>query len=129
MSSVVFRSSKLELEIAADERRGIQRRKRRKAELADNEGQGKYLSGGRRRRPKRDIGNCGNGTAGGTEGLDGVVVEDGEELVVAEGEETGADTTGEKQGFNLSTETVQGLPARTNTNVLSFLSRTLKGPT
>ena len=31
--------------------------------------QGEYLSGGRRRRPKRDVGNCGNGTAGGTKGL------------------------------------------------------------
>ena len=36
----------------------------------------------------------------------------------------GADITGEKKGFNLSTETVQGLFARSKVNVFSLLSRT-----
>ena len=111
------------------------------------ESQGENLSGGRRRRPKRDVGvgNCGDGTAGGTEGregsgeseeseeregLDDLLGVEGTGGLVEEGRAgTGADITGKKHGFNLSTETVQGLPPRTNTNVFSFFCRTSKGPT
>ena len=35
----------------------------------------------------------------------------------------GADLSAGKKGFNLSTETVQGLPARSNMNVFSERSR------
>ena len=50
----------------------------------------------------------------------------GEDLVgeVLGGQVVGADITGEKQGFSLSTETVQGLPERESTKVLLDLSRT-----
>ena len=42
--------------------------------------------------------------------------------------EDGADITGKKYGFSLSTETVHGFPARNKVNVFSVRSRTLYGP-
>ena len=60
--------------------------------------------------------DCGDDTAGGEgpdRGLEGT------------GEFVGADISGGKKGFNLSTETVQGFPDLTKTNVFSPLSRTL----
>ena len=50
----------------------------------------------------------------------------GKDLVVKVlgGQVVGADMTGGKQGFSLSTETVQGLPERESTKVLLDLSRT-----
>ena len=95
--------------------------------------QGEYLSGGRRRRPKREVGaddrdgdedvgtgDCGDGTAGGADVRDG-----SGRLVEEECEGTGADIAGKKHGFNRSTETVQGLPPRSNTNVFSFFCLSL----
>ena len=41
----------------------------------------------------------------------------------------GADIRGGKKGFNLSTDTVKGLPAREKVKVLSLLPSTSKGPT
>ena len=91
--------------------------------------QATYRSGWRLKRPNLDVDVdvdvddcsvgvadgklCGLGAAGGEAG--------GEEL-----ETSGdADISGGKNGFNLSNETVQGLPAFNKTNVLSLLCSTL----
>ena len=74
--------------------------------------QGENLSGGRRRRPKREVGvGCGIGAAGGTEETGKAGAREGELRVGV----VGADMTGGKHGFNLSTDTVQGFPARHRT--------------
>ena len=90
---------------------------------------GEYLSGARRRRPKREtagleVCGCGNDAAGGTE-------EDGEARDAAALEEVGggADITGVKKGFKRSTVTVQGLPERRSTKVFGPCATTSYGPT
>ena len=95
-------------------------------------------SGGRTNRPDRvrtggedgdgddTVECCGDGAAGGKNcGDDTAGGEGRDQELEGEGEFVGADISGGKKGFNLSTETVQGFPDLTKTNVLSPLSRTL----
>ena len=93
---------------------------------------GVNLSGGRRRRPKRDVGVRGAGAAGGNGGeavdVCGRGTAEGVTWDVTDGELEevggGADISGGKKGLSRSTDTVQGFPERDRTKVLSPRSST-----